>query len=129
MAHQLDNQLASRTADEKEQARLKHNASEQARLANSVDCEHCGNPYPSRGNGTYHCCPNVIVQVDLECRQICQQTKEVKGVMMRCGIEKYKKGNGHCANFCGERHCLNDSQKREIIGFNFNCEQSKIRSC
>jgi hypothetical protein len=104
---------ANRTEAEIEQARLKHNASIFARRANSVDCEHCGNPYPSTGKGTNHCCPYNIVQVGLECRQICQKTKIVEGVTMRCGIRKYKKSSGFYSRFCGSIDCLTDSQKRE----------------
>jgi hypothetical protein len=104
---------ANRTEAEIEQARLKHNASAFARAANIVDCEHCGNPYPSTGKGTNHCCPYNIVQVGLECRQICQKTKIVEGVTMRCGIGKYTKSSGSYSRFCGSIDCLTDSQKRE----------------
>ena len=132
---------ASRTEAEIEEARLKHNASQQARrasmtadeklLANSVDCEHCGRPYPSKGKGINHICPNVIEQVDLERRKICQHTKIVEGVTWKCGSEKCKQKSTdiYASPFCGGRSCLTDSESGKRIGFNYNCEQSKIRSC
>ena len=84
---------ANRTADEKEQARLVVNqkyavlqanrtkaearsrANMRRLLANSVDCDHCGRPYPSRGNETSLKSSNIIAQFGLECKQISKRKK------------------------------------------------------
>jgi hypothetical protein len=99
---------ASRTADEKAEA----SAARRDKYKKTVDCDHCGGTYECHGQGISHVCSNVINKSGLKCKQICQQTKIVKGERWRCRSERYKYSDHYNTPYCGRRGCLTDNQDK-----------------
>jgi hypothetical protein len=68
---------------------------------------------------------NEIKEVGLLCKEFCQQTKEIEGITMKCGIGRYNNRSiGYVAStFCGNINCLSISQKKEENWF--RCEQNE----
>jgi hypothetical protein len=60
-------------------------------------------------------CTNDVEQLGgLLCRVICQQTKEIKGITMRCGSEDSKSTGYFGSKFCGQTKCLSKKEGKVL---------------
>ena len=119
----------------------------------SVQCDDCGATYQKRENQSgkavkeLRLCNNLINAVNLPCKGICQETKVVGGITMRCRSKRYTQLRGdkeviksNCcgaANKCkslkkrGDDHwfvCLAVQDDRKTPGSLLMCEETAIVS-
>ena len=87
-----------------------------------VQCDDCGETYrkheKQRGNSvkTKKLCDNLINEVGLLCKLICQETKVVGDITMRCRSKRYTKRRGDkdvvCSKCCGNNDKCNSHKKK-----------------
>jgi hypothetical protein len=117
----------------------------------SVQCDDCGATYQKRENQSgkavkeLRLCNNLINAVNLPCKGICQETKVVGGITMRCRSKRYTQLRGdkeviksNCcgaANKCkslkkrGDDHwfvCLAVQDDRKTPGSLLMCEETAV---
>jgi hypothetical protein len=86
-----------------------------------VQCNDCGETYRKRERGKavkeYKLCDNFINEVGLHCKLICQETKVVGDITMRCRNKRYTLPNGKInSKSCGARDkCKSLKKKGRVL--------------